>query len=60
MDVVNDVLPSVVEITTEGGLGSGVVYDNQGHIVTNAHVVGEHPVSPSTSPTASSPFRPNS
>lgn len=42
IDVVNDVLPSVVEITTEGGLGSGVVYDKQGHIVTNAHVVGEH------------------
>ncbi|MGW0497755.1 S1C family serine protease [Streptomyces sp. NPDC003007] len=41
MRVVNDVLPSVVEITTEGGLGSGVVYDQQGHIVTNAHVVGE-------------------
>ncbi|MGK5532279.1 S1C family serine protease [Streptomyces sp. URMC 129] len=39
--VVNDVLPSVVQITTEDGLGSGVVYDDDGHIVTNAHVVGE-------------------
>ncbi|RKN12212.1 S1C family serine protease [Streptomyces radicis] len=40
-DVVNDVLPSVVQITTDDGLGSGVVYDGEGHIVTNAHVVGE-------------------
>lgn len=27
-------------IQTRSGLGSGVVYDDQGHIVTNAHVVG--------------------
>ncbi|MDT0344659.1 S1C family serine protease [Streptomyces litchfieldiae] len=40
-EVVNDVLPSVVQITTGDGLGSGVVYDEEGHIVTNAHVVGE-------------------
>src|SRR5262249_10213968 len=33
------VLPSVVEIKTASGLGSGVVYDTAGHIVTNAHVV---------------------
>ena len=39
--VVDRVLPSVVQITTEEGLGSGVVYDDKGHIVTNAHVVGE-------------------
>jgi putative serine protease PepD len=38
--VVEDVLPSVVEISHGGGVGSGVVFDNQGHIVTNAHVVG--------------------
>ncbi|NUT47367.1 MAG: signal protein PDZ, partial [Saccharothrix sp.] len=38
--VVRDTLPSVVEITTGDGLGSGVLYDDQGHIVTNAHVVG--------------------
>jgi S1-C subfamily serine protease len=34
------VLPSVVEIKTASGLGSGVIYDTAGHIVTNAHVVG--------------------
>ncbi|WKX69900.1 S1C family serine protease [Streptomyces sp. XD-27] len=35
------VLPSVVQITTGDTLGSGVVYDHRGHIVTNAHVVGD-------------------
>lgn len=39
--VVDQVLPSVVQITTTDGLGSGVVYDDRGHIVTNAHVVGD-------------------
>lgn len=39
--VVKNVLPSVVQITTESDLGSGIVYDSQGHIVTNAHVVGD-------------------
>jgi putative serine protease PepD len=34
------VSPSVVLIETKEGLGSGVVFDRQGHIVTNAHVVG--------------------
>lgn len=38
--VISDVLPSVVEIRSSTGLGSGVVYDDQGDIVTNAHVVG--------------------
>ena len=38
--VVKDVSPSVVLIETASGLGSGEVYDGQGHIVTNAHVVG--------------------
>jgi S1-C subfamily serine protease len=36
---VSAVLPSVVQITTDSGEGSGVVYDDNGHIVTNAHVV---------------------
>ncbi|MGK5630946.1 S1C family serine protease [Streptomyces sp. URMC 123] len=39
--VVKEVLPSVVQITTGRELGSGVVYDAQGHVVTNAHVVGD-------------------
>ena len=34
-------LPSIVQITTTTGLGSGIVYDTGGHIVTNAHVVGQ-------------------
>ncbi|MFS1297794.1 S1C family serine protease [Streptosporangium longisporum] len=34
------VMPSVVQITTGDDLGSGVVYDTLGHIITNAHVVG--------------------
>ncbi|MFB7472288.1 S1C family serine protease [Kitasatospora sp. NPDC056184] len=38
--VIKDVLPSVVQITTASGLGSGIVYDDKGDIVTNAHVVG--------------------
>jgi putative serine protease PepD len=33
-------LPSVVEIRTGSGLGSGVIWDEAGNIVTNAHVVG--------------------
>ncbi|MCP5097694.1 MAG: PDZ domain-containing protein [Chloroflexi bacterium] len=31
--------PAVVNISTNGGEGSGFVYDLQGHIVTNNHVV---------------------
>jgi putative serine protease PepD len=40
VNVVKKVRPSVVEITTDSGLGSGVVYDTKGDIVTNDHVVG--------------------
>src|SRR6202000_2393158 len=39
--VVRQVLPSVVLIRTEHGLGSGVVLDRSGNIVTNAHVAGD-------------------
>ena len=39
-DIVSRVLPSVVEITTDTGLGSGIVFDDQGNIVTNYHVIG--------------------
>jgi len=37
--VVRDVGPSVVLIETDQGLGSGVVLDDRGDVVTNAHVV---------------------
>lgn len=40
VSVVEKVRPSVVEIATDSGLGSGVAYDPAGNIVTNAHVVG--------------------
>jgi S1-C subfamily serine protease len=39
-DVVRQVLPSVVLISTTEGLGSGIVLDDSGDIVTNAHVTG--------------------
>ena len=39
--VVREVLPSVVLIRTPSGLGSGVVLDTKGNIVTNAHVAGD-------------------
>jgi S1-C subfamily serine protease len=38
-DAAEVILPSVVDITTNLGSGSGVVYDTDGHIVTAAHVV---------------------
>jgi S1-C subfamily serine protease len=37
--VVKTVSPEVVQIETDAGLGSGVVFDGNGDIVTNAHVV---------------------
>jgi putative serine protease PepD len=37
--VVKQVSPSVVQISTAQGLGSGVVFDANGNVVTNAHVV---------------------
>src|SRR5262245_14062926 len=39
VDVLGRVQSSVVEISTMRGLGSGVIYDTDGNIVTNAHVV---------------------
>ena len=39
VDVVKRVSPAVVQISSSGGLGSGVVYDAKGDIVTNNHVV---------------------
>jgi putative serine protease PepD len=38
-DVIARALPSVVQIRSQSGLGSGVVFDVEGHVVTNAHVV---------------------
>jgi putative serine protease PepD len=39
--VVQRVSPSVVQIESDDGLGSGVIYDADGHIVTNDHVLGD-------------------
>ena len=39
--IVESVSPSVVQIETPRGLGSGIVFDAGGNIVTNAHVVGD-------------------
>jgi putative serine protease PepD len=41
VSAIKRVLPSVVEIRTDSGLGSGVVFDSRGDIITNAHVVGD-------------------
>jgi S1-C subfamily serine protease len=38
--VIKQVNPEVVQIETAAGLGSGIIYDASGDIVTNAHVVG--------------------
>ncbi|MGH3054724.1 MAG: S1C family serine protease, partial [Gaiellaceae bacterium] len=38
--VVHQLSPSVVQIQTRSGLGSGIVFDSNGDIVTNNHVVG--------------------
>ncbi|HSP71116.1 MAG TPA: trypsin-like peptidase domain-containing protein [Gaiellaceae bacterium] len=39
ISVVRRVAPTVVQIETQSGLGSGVVFDSKGDIVTNNHVV---------------------
>ncbi|MEZ0113425.1 putative serine protease PepD [Catenulispora sp. EB89] len=54
--VVSNVLPSVVQISTDSGLGSGVVYDSKGDIVTNAHVVGRATSFMVTQPTGGQPL----
>ena len=40
VSVVRQTQPSVAQIRTDQGLGSGVIFDANGDIVTNAHVVG--------------------
>jgi S1-C subfamily serine protease len=39
VSVVKQTQSEVVQIQTESGLGSGVIYDTNGNIVTNAHVI---------------------
>ncbi|MFI8966629.1 S1C family serine protease [Streptomyces sp. NPDC053493] len=53
--VIRNVLPSVVQIDASQSLGSGVVYDSKGHIVTNAHVVGQEKTFKVTSATGGQP-----
>ncbi|MDA4129759.1 MAG: S1C family serine protease [Thaumarchaeota archaeon] len=38
--VVRRVSPSVVQVSSGRGVGTGVVWDKEGHIVTNSHVLG--------------------
>ncbi|HTJ71203.1 MAG TPA: trypsin-like peptidase domain-containing protein [Actinospica sp.] len=40
-NVISTVMPSVVEITSANSLGSGIILDAQGDIVTNNHVVAD-------------------
>lgn len=40
-DLVDDVAPSVVSVIVGPGQGSGVIYDKEGVIVTNAHVAAQ-------------------
>ncbi|GLY82988.1 S1C family serine protease [Actinoallomurus iriomotensis] len=54
--VVKKVLPSVVQINTDSGLGSGVVYDDKGDIVTNDHVVAGAQHLQVTSPSSKTPL----
>jgi putative serine protease PepD len=46
--VVHELSPSVVQIQTPSGLGSGIVFDSNGDIVTNNHVVGNSGSGPFT------------
>jgi putative serine protease PepD len=39
VSVIDRVTPQVVQVSTPQGLGSGVVFDGNGDVVTNAHVV---------------------
>ncbi len=40
-DAAEIILPSVVQIQTDGGVGSGIIYDTDGLILTAAHVVAD-------------------
>src|SRR5487761_687977 len=54
--VVSRVLPSVVQISTSEGSGSGVVYDAKGDIVTNAHVAAPAPAERAALPGGTKPL----
>ncbi|HXQ91578.1 MAG TPA: trypsin-like peptidase domain-containing protein [Nitrososphaerales archaeon] len=40
VSIVGRVSPSVVQVSSGRGFGTGVVWDDEGHVVTNNHVVG--------------------
>jgi putative serine protease PepD len=40
VDTISAIGPSVVQVQTSAGLGSGIVLDSAGNVVTNDHVVG--------------------
>lgn len=40
VEIVDAVSPAVVQIQSSQGLGSGIVFNDRGNIVTNAHVAG--------------------
>ena len=42
VDTIRAVAPSVVQVRTPVGLGSGIVFDDKGDVVTNDHVVGSY------------------
>ena len=50
VSIVDRVSPSVVQVSTGRGFGTGVVWDDQGHVVTNYHVVGRSPKIEVTTP----------
>lgn len=39
VELVEQLRPSVVNVQTEGGAGTGFIIDDEGHIVTNNHVI---------------------
>jgi putative serine protease PepD len=42
VDTISAIGPSVVQVQTPVGLGSGIVLDSKGNVVTNDHVVGTY------------------